>query len=491
MNQNIRIGLTFDDVLLVPKRFSGTSRSKISTKTNFSRKISLNIPIISSNMDTVTEANMAIILAREGGMGVIHRFMPINDQVQECVRVKRSESIVIDRPYTLLSSATLFDAKKLMKDKDVSGILITSKDGILEGILTHRDLKFETNYSQQIEKIMTQKNKLITAPPTTSLEEAKSILSNNKIEKLPLIENNGRLVGLITASDIEKRQLSPNATKDNKGRLRVAAAIGVKDDYLERAKALLEVSVDSIVVDIAHGHSDLAINTVKRLRKEFGNEIDICAGNVATKDGTSDLIAAEVDSIKVGVGPGSICVTRIVAGSGVPQITAIMDCAEVAADAGVPLISDGGIRTSGDIAKALAAGASTVMIGNLLAGTTESPGSPIIRNGRKYKVIRGMASLGASLGRQSREKEAVEKKGSFDDMDIDDFASSVVPEGVEAMVPFRGNAKEILTQLVGGLRSGISYCGATSLEEMRKKAEFIQVTFAGLKESRSHDVETV
>jgi IMP dehydrogenase len=378
-----------------------------------------------------------------------------------------------------------------MLEKGVSGILITSSDGKLDGILTHRDLKFEKDNEKLISEVMTPYSDLIVASSDISLENAKAMLARHKIEKLPLVLDDGRLAGLITASDIEKRELSPNASKDAKGRLQVAAAIGVKDDVLPRAKALLEVGVDSLVVDIAHGHSDLAISTVKMLRKEFGTDIDICAGNVATKEGTADLIAAGVDSVKVGVGPGSICITRIVAGAGVPQLTAIMECTEVAADANIPVIADGGIRTSGDVTKALAAGASTVMVGNLLAGTVESPGSPIIRNGRKYKIIRGMASLGASLGRQSREKETNEKKGSFDIHDIDDFASSVVAEGVEAMVPFRGSVKEIIYQLVGGLRSGISYCGALSIPEMQKNAEFIQVTAAGIKESKAHDVETI
>jgi IMP dehydrogenase len=498
MSRTIRTGLTFEDVLLVPKRFSGSSRSTISTRTNYSKNIQLNMPIVSSNMDTVTESKMAIAIARDGGMGIIHRFMSKEDQVYEVIRVKRSESIIIEKPYSLYSNALLNDAKQLMMEKGVSGILVTSKEGILEGILTNRDMKFELNDQTPISNLMTPKTDLVTAYPSISLDEAKSIFKKHKIEKLPLIDQDGTLAGLITASDIEKRELAPKATKDEKGRLRVGAAIGVKDDVLERAKALLEVNVDSLVVDIAHGHSDLAINTVKLLRKEFGDSIDICAGNVATKVGTEDLISAGVDSIKAGVGPGSICITRIVAGSGIPQLTCIMDCAEAAESSGVPIISDGGIKNPGDIAKAMVAGASTVMIGNLLAGTTESPGAPIIRNGRRYKIIRGMASLGASLGRQNREKNGrngngngVQKKGSFDEQDIDDFASEVVAEGVEAMVAFKGPVKDVIHQLVGGLKSGISYCGANSISEMRKNAEFIQVTAAGIKESNSHDVDRV
>ena len=372
-----------------------------------------------------------------------------------------------------------------MKEKGVSGILITSGYNNLEGILTRRDLRFVTDYNKFVSEVMTPKSDLIVAPANITLNEAKTILDEHKIEKLPLVSH-GKLTGLITASDINKKDLHKNATKDEKGKLRVGAAIGVKTDAISRAHALLEVGVDTLVVDIAHGHSDLAINTVKNLRKEFGDNIDICAGNVATTGGTEDLISAGVDSVKVGIGPGSICVTRIVAGAGVPQLTAIMDCAEAAKNNNIPIIADGGRRTSGDIVKALAAGASNVMIGNLFAGSTESPGSPIIRNGRRYKIIRGMASLGASLGRESREK-----KGSFDKDDMDDYASSVVPEGVEAMVPFRGSVKEIITQLVGGLRSGISYCGSLSISEMQKRAEFIHISVAGIKESNALDVESV
>ena len=485
MNAPIRYGLTFDDVLLVPKHFYGSSRSQINTTSRFSRNITVNIPIVSSNMDTVTESPMAIALAREGGIGIIHRFMTIQEQVKEVEIVKRAESIIIERPYTLNPDATLASAIELMKEKGVSGILITSGDNNLEGILTRRDLRFVTDYNKFVSEVMTPKSDLIVAPANITLNEAKTILDEHKIEKLPLVSH-GKLTGLITASDINKKDLHKNATKDEKGKLRVGAAIGVKTDAISRAHALLEVGVDTLVVDIAHGHSDLAINTVKNLRKEFGDNIDICAGNVATTGGTEDLISAGVDSVKVGIGPGSICVTRIVAGAGVPQLTAIMDCAEAAKNNNIPIIADGGIRTSGDIVKALAAGASTVMIGNLFAGTTESPGSPIIRNGRRYKIIRGMASLGASLGRESREK-----KGSFDKDDMDDYASSVVPEGVEAMVPFRGSVKEIITQLVGGLRSGISYCGSLSISEMQKRAEFIQISVAGIKESNAHDVESV
>lgn len=485
LNKNpIRIGLTFDDVLLVPKRFSGRSRNDINTRTQYSRNIAMNIPVVSSNMDTVTEANMAITIARQGGLGIIHRFMPITEQVKEVEKVKKSESVIIEKPYTLPPDAIVFDAKALMLEKDVSGILITKLDGSLEGIITARDIQFETDMEKPIREAMTPRSDLVVASSNISIDKAKQIFLDQKIEKLPLVKDGKVLTGLITASDLQKLETVKNATKDENGLLRVGAAIGVKQDSLPRAKALIDAGVDSLVVDIAHGHSDLAIDIVKMLRKEFGDDIDICGGNIATFEGAEDLISAGVDSLKCGVGPGSICVTRMVAGSGVPQITAIIEAVRAAKPNNIPVIADGGIRTSGDIAKAIAAGASSVMLGNLLAGTKESPGSPIIRNGRQYKVIRGMASLGASLGRREREEE--KKKGSFDD---DDFCSSVVPEGVEAIVPYRGSVKEILYQLIGGLKSGMSYCGSLSISEMQKNAEFIQITQAGVIESRSHDVQ--
>ncbi|MHA2366682.1 MAG: IMP dehydrogenase [Candidatus Hodarchaeales archaeon] len=485
--KNIRLGLTFDDVLLIPQKFKGNSRSEIDVSTKFSRRIPLQIPIVSSNMDTVTESKMAIILARAGGIGIIHRFMSIEDQRKQIEKVKRAESIIIENPYTLRPEATVEDAFNLMETRFVSGILITDPEGILEGILTKRDLRFETDITQKVSSLMSPKNQMVIASNDITMNEAKSVLKERKVEKLPLIDKFGKLTGLITSVDIEKSQETPDATKDNKGRLRVGAAIGVKQDFLTRANTLLEAEVDALVVDIAHGHSDLAINTVKKLRKEFGDDIEVVAGNVATAEGTTALISAGADGIKAGVGPGSICITRIVTGSGVPQITALMDCTTVTKENGIPIISDGGIRNSGDLTKAIAAGASTVMIGNLLAGTNESPGFPILRNGRQYKVIRGMASLGASLGRESRENPYVRgKKGSFDDEE--DF-SSIVPEGVEAFVAVKGSAKDVLIQLVGGLQSGISYCGSISLVEMQKKAQFIRITGAGIQESKAHDVD--
>ncbi len=475
----MRMGITFDDVLLVPKRSSVSSRQDIDTSTELSRNIKLNIPIVASNMDTVCESAMGIVMAQLGGIGIIHRFMSVEEQVNEVVKVKRSEMIRIDNPYRLSPSNTLKDARNMMDDKGISGILVTEEDGKLVGILTTRDIVLEEDGVVKIADLMS--TDLITASPDISIEEAQEILKKSRIEKLPLIDNKGFLKGLITSKDIIKSKILPDSSKDIKGRLLVGAAIGVKGDYLRRAEKLIEVNTDVLVLDIAHGHSDIAINAMKEIRKNFG-DIELIAGNVATIEGTKDLIEAGADGIKVGVGPGSICVTRVVAGSGVPQLTAILDCVSVAKDHGVPIIADGGIRNSGDISKAIAAGASTVMIGALLAGTEESPGTSILRQGRRFKVVRGMASTFATLGREEREK-----KGSFDEMDL----GSIVPEGVEAMVPYRGNTAEVLDQLVGGLRSGMSYCGSTNIKEMQDKAEFLRITSAGRRESTSHDVELI
>ena len=475
----MREGLTFDDVLLVPKRSSVTSRKDVETSTYLSRNIKLNVPIVSSNMDTVTESKMAIVMAQMGAIGIIHRFMSVEDQVSEVIKVKRSEMIRIDHPYRLNPENTLDDARKMMDDKGISGILVTDPSDKLVGILTTRDIMFEEDGVTKISELMS--TELITASPDITIEAAKEHLQKNRIEKLPLIDNNGILKGLITSKDIIKSKVLPDSSKDSKGRLLVGAAIGVRGDYLERTEKLVNADVDALVIDIAHGHSDLAINTVKEIRKNF-SDIEIIAGNVATGEGTKDLIDAGCDAIKTGVGPGSICITRIVTGCGVPQLTAVMDCVKVANDYDVPVIADGGVRNSGDFSKAIAAGASTVMIGGLFAGTEESPGTSILRSGRSYKVVRGMASLGATLGREAREK-----KGSFDELDM----GSIVPEGVEAVVPYRGSAADVLEQLVGGLRSGISYCGATNIKQMQANAEFIKFTAAGRAESASHDVERI
>jgi len=470
-------GLTFDDVLLVPKRSPIISRSQTNLRTKLSRNITLNIPIISANMDTVTESGMAIALAREGGIGIIHRFMTIEDQVDEILRVKRSESVMIEQPYTIKPDLTVAEARKVMEEYSVSGLLV-EEGGKLLGIITRRDITFEDNNKLKVSELMTKD--VITAKAGITIDQAKEILHNKRIEKLPVVDDKKHIVGLITSKDILKMEQYPYASKDRKGRLLVGAAVGVKGDYLERTEALLEASADVIVVDIAHGHSENAINTVHMIKKAFPN-CELIAGNVATGEGSRDLIKAGVDAVKVGVGSGSICITRVVTGSGVPQLTAVIDSVKVARDHEVPIISDGGIRNSGDITKALAAGASSVMIGSLFGGTDESPGKTLVKNGKKFKMYRGMASFYASLGRKYREAGPQ----VVDSDDLNDY----VPEGVEAMVPYNGSVVEIIRQMAGGLRSGLSYCGAKTIPEMQMNAEFIKITSAGYIESQSHDVD--
>lgn len=473
-------GLTFDDVLLVPKRSPIVSRSQTSLKTKLSANIKINIPIISANMDSVTESDMASALAREGGIGIIHRFMTIEDQVKEVLRVKRSESVIIEQPYTIGPNNTIKEANSIMSDKGISGLLVEDNDKRLCGILTRRDIVFEKNLNTEVSSLMTKD--VITAKVGTTTEQAKEILHKYKVEKLPIIDEEKKIFGLITGKDILKIEKYPNASKDKKGRLLVGAAVGVKGDYLERTEDLLNNGADIIVVDIAHGHSDNAINTVKMIKKAFPT-CELMAGNVATEKGTEDLIKAGVDAVKVGVGSGSICITRIVTGSGVPQLTAIVDSAKMAKEYDIPIISDGGTRTSGDLTKALAAGASSVMIGSMFGGTDESPGKTLTKNGKKYKMYRGMASFSASLGRKYRENAGM----SIDNEDLND----IVPEGVEAMVPYKGSVIEIIRQLVGGVRSGLSYCGAKTITEMHENAEFIKITAAGYKESQPHDVDVI
>jgi IMP dehydrogenase len=470
-------GLTFDDVLLVPKRSPIISRSQTNLRTKLSRNITLNIPIISANMDTVTESGMAIALAREGGIGIIHRFMTIEDQVDEILRVKRSESVMIEQPYTIKPDLTVAEARKAMEEYSVSGLLV-EEGGKLLGIITRRDITFEKNNKLKVSELMTKD--VITAKAGITIDQAKEILHNKRIEKLPVVDDKKHIVGLITSKDILKMEQYPYASKDRKGRLLVGAAVGVKGDYLERTEALLEASADVIVVDIAHGHSENAINTVHMIKKAFPN-CELIAGNVATGEGSRDLIKAGVDAVKVGVGSGSICITRVVTGSGVPQLTAVIDSVKVARDHEIPVISDGGIRNSGDITKALAAGASSVMIGSLFGGTDESPGKSLVKNGKKFKMYRGMASFYASLGRKYREAGPQ----VVDSDDLNDY----VPEGVEAMVPYNGSVVEIIRQMAGGLRSGLSYCGAKTIPEMQMNAEFIKITSAGYIESQSHDVD--
>jgi len=477
MREPIEIGLTFDDVLLIPRRSGVSTRRQIDTRTRLCRGIDLAIPIVSASMDTVTEARMASAIAREGGIGIIHRFLPIEGHVAEVRRVKRAESVVIDTPYTVGPEATVRHAAAFMEEHGSAGILVIDRARRLLGIVTARDVLFEDHLDRPITAVMTPRERLITAPAGTPVEEATQILHRHRIEKLPLVDAEGRLVGLITSRDIQSRLRYPSGTKDQRGRLRVGAAIGVRGDYLERAEALVAEEVDVLVIDVAHGHSDLAIQTVEAVRARCP-DVPLIAGNVATADGTRELIACGVDGVKVGVGPGSTCTTRVVTGAGVPQFTAILECAEAAAAADVPIVGDGGIRGSGDLVKALAAGAHTAMLGNLLAGTEESPGASVTRGGRQYKVYRGMASLWTSAERRDMRQE-------------DELLSEIVPEGIEAMVPHGGRVAAVLGQLVGGLRSGMSYCGATTLAELRANARFIRVTEAGLREGMPHDVDAL
>lgn len=486
-DSGLKIGLTFDDVLLVPKYSDIRSRKDVDTATKFSRRIKLAIPIVSANMDTVTESGMAIAMAREGGIGVIHRFLPLEVQVSEVVKVKRSEGVVIEDPITMGPDRTVREAWEVIREHVIGGIVIVDPGKKVLGLVTTRDIALEDNLDLKLKDAMTPRKDLVTAPRGVTLAAAQAILHENKVEKLPLLDRDGRLVGLITSKDILKRRRYPSATKDGKGRLRVGAAIGVKGDYMERAEKLVEAGADALVVDIAHGHSSHAIDTLKKVKKELG-DVELVAGNVATARGTVDLIKAGADAVKVGVGSGSICVTRVVTGFGIPQLTAIIESAGAARDYGVPVIGDGGVRFPGDVAKALAAGASTVMIGSLFAGTEESPGPTILRDGVRYKLTRGMASLAATIDRKIREGDG--KRPNEDEL-LEELVRESVPEGVEGLIPYKGQAYEVVKQLVGGLRSGMSYCGARTLADLQKNAEFVRITPAGHKESLPHDIEKV
>jgi IMP dehydrogenase len=468
-------GLTFDDVLLVPAE-SHVLPNDVSTATRLTRGITIEIPIVSAAMDTVTEARLAIALAREGGMGIVHRNLSIEDQVAEVDKVKRSEAGMIVEPVTLPAGALVSDALELMATYHISGVPITDEAGRLVGILTNRDLRFAPDTSQQVSELMTARD-LVTAPVGTTLGEAEAILHRHKIEKLPVVDSDGRLKGLITVKDIQKRIQFPRATKDDQGRLRVGAAVGVGTDAWERAGALVDAGVDVLVVDTAHGHSASVPEMVRRIKSEL--EVEVAAGNVATAEATQALIDAGADAVKLGVGPGSICTTRVVAGVGVPQITAIYDAAEVAARHDVPLIADGGMTSSGDIAKAIAAGADSVMAGSLLAGTDESPGDVVLHQGERFKEYRGMGSLGAMRARGS-------SRDRYFQGDVEDV-EKLVPEGIEGRVPYKGPVNGILHQLVGGLRQAMGYCGAATIAEM-KDARFVRITAAGLRESHPHDV---
>lgn len=472
-------GLTYNDVLLVPKRSGILSRKDVSIETRITRNIKLSVPVVSANMDTVTESEMAIAMARLGGIGIIHRFLTVPEEVAEVLRVKRLEAFSVENPYTLGPDVTLGEAKQKMREWDVSGVLVVLPDKTLVGILTARDVLFETDNSKKISELATPREKLITAPQGVALAEAKAILHRHRIEKLPLVDGSGRLAGLITSKDIKKVQENSPASKDEKGRFRVGAAVGVNGDE-ERVDALIAAGADVIVVDIAHGHSELVIAEVKRIKSKYPRT-DVIAGNVATPEAVKDLIDAGADAIKVGVGPGAFCTTRVVAGVGFPQLSAVLNCARIAEGTGVPIIADGGIQHPGDVAKAIAAGASTVMVGALLGGTDESPGVTLIRNGRKYKISRGMASFGANMNRRAADGRPQDNSA----------VTEYVPEGVEAMVPYRGTAAELIHQLVGGLRSGMSYSNAKTIPEFWKNATFVKMTSAGLRESFPHDVEVI
>ncbi len=474
-NEHISEGLTFDDILLLPG-YSEVLPHEVDTSTFLTKTIKINIPIVSAAMDTVTEARLAIALAREGGIGIIHRNMSIEEQAKEVEKVKKSESGMILNPVTVEPDTTVRKAMEIMERYRISGVPVVEKDGKLVGILTNRDLRFikPADFSKPVSLFMTRDN-LIVAEERITLEEATEIFQKYKIEKLPIVDKEGRIKGLITIKDIIKRKQYPNACKDEIGRLRIGAAVGTGPETMERVSALVEAGVDVIAVDTAHGHSKRVLDTIKAIKKEYP-DLQLIGGNVATYEGAKAIIDAGADAVKVGVGPGSICTTRIVAGVGVPQLTAIREAFRACKDEGVPIIADGGIRYSGDIVKALAFGASCVMLGNLLAGTDEAPGELIYYQGRAYKVYRGMGSLGAMVSRMSVDRYGQEGAEKF------------VPEGIEGRVPYKGQLKEVIFQLVGGLRSGMGYVGARNIKELQEKAKFVKISYAGYRESHVHDV---
>jgi len=484
MKIRVSKGLTFEDVLLVPRRSSISSRQQVNTSTRLTDRINLNVPVISANMDTVTETAMAIAMAGAGGIGIIHRFMPIDMHVKMIKLVKRAQAVMVENPYVINLDASVEQARQLMQRHDVGGLVVLDGSAKVVGIVTQRDVNLAPPESRLVEQVMTGRERLVTAFAGISLDSARTLLYENRIEKLPVLNEDGTLKGLITSQDVLKPVQNPLAALDEKGRLRVGAAIGVTRGEVDRAAALLQAGADVLVLDIAHGHADHCIEMLRILRQQFP-DAQLVAGNVASREGARELAEAGASAIKVGIGPGSICTTRIVTGFGVPQLTAIMDSAEGIRESGrdVPLIADGGIQKAGDMVKALAAGAETVMIGSMFAGTEEAPGSPVIRDGQKVKVVRGMASLAATMGRRSIERGHDESAEDQEDW------MKVVPEGVEAVVPYRGHVGEVLHQLVGGLRSGLSYGGAQSIRELQENAEFIEITPAGIYESGSHDVK--
>lgn len=469
----IESGLSYDDVLLVPQYSSIASRRDVDTKTRLTKNLTINIPFVSSNMDTVTESDMAIAMAQLGGIGIIHRFNSIEDQVYHVKKVKRHRNAIIRNPLQIHPDAKVAQAVDLMNQHTIHGLLVVDEYGVLVGILTHRDIRFSSLHTQKVHECMTLRESLIVGEPNISMEQARAIMATHSIEKLPLVYQDGTVAGLITAKDIANKIDYPYASVDSNDQLLVGAAIGVREEELARAQALVEAGVDVLVLDIAHGHSLLALDMLKKIKFHLPNT-EIIAGNVATVEGTRALIEAGADAVKVGIGPGSICTTRIVAGSGYPQLSAVINCASEATRYDVPVIADGGITCSGHVVKAIAAGACTVMLGSMLAGTDESPGMPIIRDGKKYKVIRGMASFGANLGRSKNSKNN----------NVTDF----VPEGVEALKPYKGPVAETIHQLLGGLWSGMSYCGASTIKDLCGNAVFVKITPAGVRESYPHDV---
>jgi IMP dehydrogenase len=484
-------GLTFDDVLLVPKRSSIRSRKDVTTHswltspTTGGQGIRLHIPILSANMDTVTETRMAIAMAQQGGIGILHRFMSVEKQAESVRRIKRAENLVVEQPLQITPTATVVQARQRMADAGVGGLVVVDDARHLLGVVTSRDVLLASDGQALVQAVMTPRERLIVSSANESMDQARQKLYQNRIEKLPLVDSNDCVVGLITVQDIVKVHEHPYATKDSRGRLVVGVALGAKlSEDLPRAAACAEAGADVFVVDIAHGHSDHTIEMVRQLKQNFP-KIPVIAGNVAAPEGVVDLAEAGADAVKVGIGAGSICITRVVTGFGVPQLTAIADCAEVGRKLNIPIIADGGVRTSGDLVKALAAGASTVMVGSMLAGTEESPGAPVVREGRRYKIVRGMASLTANVDRRT-----VDKGEGPREITEEEWAE-VIPEGVEAIVPYRGAVRDIIHQLVGGLRSGLSYAGAHSIEELWDKAEFIRITPAGQQESGSHDVSKI
>ena len=472
MAKILKEGLTFDDVLLVPQK-SEVLPKDVNTQTQLTKTIKLNIPLMSAGMDTVTESKMAISMARQGGIGIIHKNMSIEEQALEVDKVKRSESGVIVDPFYLSKDHTIQDADDIMARYKISGVPIVDDNNKLIGIITNRDIKFEDDFTKKVDEVMTKEN-LVTAREGINLVEAQQILKQNKIEKLPIVDEEGHLKGLITIKDIEKKIQYPNSAKDAQGRLLCGAALGISADLMDRVEALVKANVDVVVLDSAHGHSMGVINALKSVKAKYPN-LQVIAGNVATAKATEDLIKAGADCVKVGIGPGSICTTRVVAGIGVPQVTAVMDCAEVGHKYGVPVIADGGIKYSGDIVKALAAGASVCMMGSMFAGTEESPGEIVLYRGRSYKTYRGMGSIGAM------------EKGSKDRYFQND-AKKLVPEGVEGMVAYKGKAEDIVYQMIGGIRAGMGYCGAATIKDLMENSEFIKITSASLKESHPHDI---